>query len=177
MRDAVLLEDAGLVAEMEYGGVPVAALADRDLHEVIGARGRGHRAKQGGRRQWTEQVILGELLAQTLERDGVPVERRLNLGGTFICDRAIRSGDIDAYVEDTGTALTANFRQPVGRDPDAVLQITRELYARAGVSVLDPLGSTTRSRSRAQGRRRRSRPPHGRRSAGGGRRVDAGIRV
>ena len=93
-----------------------------------------------GSKNFTEQVILGELLAQTLERDGVAVERRLNLGGTFICDRAIRSGDIDAYVEYTGTALTAIFRQPVGRDADSVLATTRELYARAGVSVLDPLG-------------------------------------
>ena len=45
------------------------------------------------------------------------VERRLNLGGTFICDRALRSGDIDVYVEYSGTALTAVFHQPVETDP------------------------------------------------------------
>ena len=93
-----------------------------------------------GSKNFTEQVLLGELLAQTLEREGVPVERRLNLGGTFICDRGVRSGDIDAYVEYTGTALTAIFHERTGRHPDAVLARTRELYAKSGVSLLEPLG-------------------------------------
>ena len=39
----------------------------------------------------------------------MPVVRKLNLGGTFICDRALRSGDIDVYVEYTGTAVTADL--------------------------------------------------------------------
>ena len=52
-------------------------------------------------------------------RDGLTVERRLNLGGTFICDRALRSGDIDVYVEYTGTADTAVFKKPVETDPRA----------------------------------------------------------
>lgn len=93
-----------------------------------------------GSKNFTEQVLLGELIAQTLEREGIRVTRRLNLGGTFICDRAIRSGDIDVYAEYTGTAVTAIFREPAGRDPDAVLAKTRELYARVGLSVLPPLG-------------------------------------
>lgn len=93
-----------------------------------------------GSKNFTEQVLLGELLAQTLERHGIAVERRLNLGGTFICDRAIRSGDIDAYVEYTGTALTAIFKAPVAHDANAVLNSVREAYARAGVSALAPLG-------------------------------------
>lgn len=93
-----------------------------------------------GSKNFTEQVLLGELLAQTLEREGLQVTRRLNLGGTFICDRAIRSGDIDLYAEYTGTALTAIFREAVVRDRDAVLEKTRELYGRTGLSVLPPLG-------------------------------------
>lgn len=94
-----------------------------------------------GSKNFTEQVILGELLAQTIERDtDVPVVRKLNLGGTFICDRAIRSGDIDIYVEYTGTALTAIFHQPVAHDREAVLAKTRELYADAGITALDALG-------------------------------------
>ena len=65
-------------------------------------------------------MILGELMAQTIERyAGLPVDRRLNLGGTFICDRALQTGDIDLYVEYSGTALTAVFKQPVQRDPAA----------------------------------------------------------
>src|SRR5439155_1243351 len=83
-----------------------------------------------GSKNFTEQVVLGELLAQTLERAGLPVTRRLNLGGSFICDRAIRSGDIDAYVEYTGTALAAILKQPVIKDPDAALESLREAYGR-----------------------------------------------
>ena len=93
-----------------------------------------------GSKNFTEQVVLGELLAQTLERRGVTVTRRLNLGGSFICDRAIRSGDIDAYVEYTGTALAAILKQPIVKDPAAVFTTVRDEYARAGLSVLPPLG-------------------------------------
>ena len=93
-----------------------------------------------GSKNFTEQVILGELLAQTLERRGVEVTRRLNLGGTFICDQAIRAGDLDVYVEYTGTALTAILKQPVSRDSDQVLTTMREMYADKGLSVLPPLG-------------------------------------
>ena len=71
-----------------------------------------------GSKNFTEQLILGEIVAQTIEREtGLPVERRLNLGGTLICDRALLTGDIDVYVEYTGTALTAIFHQPPSNDP------------------------------------------------------------
>ena len=93
-----------------------------------------------GSKNFTEQILLGEMLAQTLESRGVLVERRLNLGGTFICDRAIRAGDIDVYVEYTGTALTAIFRQPPDTDARRVLEAVRRRYADAGLTVLDPLG-------------------------------------
>ena len=93
-----------------------------------------------GSKNFTEQVVLGELLAQTLERRGIPVTRRLNLGGTFICDRAMLSGDIDVYVEYTGTALTAILQQPVLKDPDVILSNLRDAYSRRGLSVLAPLG-------------------------------------
>jgi osmoprotectant transport system permease protein len=66
-----------------------------------------------GSKNFTEQLILGEIVAQTIEREaGLSVRRRLNLGGTLICDRALLAGDIDVYVEYTGTALTAIFQQP-----------------------------------------------------------------
>jgi osmoprotectant transport system permease protein len=93
-----------------------------------------------GSKNFTEQVILGEVLAQALEREGLDVTRRLNLGGTFICDRAVRAGDVDVYVEYTGTALTAIFREPVSRDRAAVLDRVRELYAATGLTAAAPLG-------------------------------------
>ena len=94
-----------------------------------------------GSKNFTEQVILGELMAQAIERyAGLAVDRRFNLGGTFICDRALQAGDIDLYVEYSGTALTAIFKQPVARDPAAVLGAIRERYADTGRTMLAPLG-------------------------------------
>src|SRR4051812_43101467 len=96
------------------GAVAVALLA-----AGAGAASRASRAGvvRVGSKNFTEQIVLGEILAQAIERAGVPVERRLNLGGTFICDRALRSGDIDVYVEYTGTADIAVFKDPVDTDP------------------------------------------------------------
>jgi osmoprotectant transport system permease protein len=94
-----------------------------------------------GSKNFTEQVILGELMAQAIERyAGLPVDRRLNLGGTFICDRALQTGDIDLYVEYSGTALTAVFKRPVQRDPAAVREDIRVRYADTGRTMLSPLG-------------------------------------
>jgi osmoprotectant transport system permease protein len=94
-----------------------------------------------GSKNFTEQVLLGELMAQAIERyTELPVDRRLNLGGTFICDRALQSGDIDLYVEYSGTALTAVFKRPVERDPRVVLDDVRALYAETGRMTLEPLG-------------------------------------
>lgn len=94
-----------------------------------------------GSKNFTEQVILGEIVAQTIEREtGMRVERRLNLGGTLICDRALLSGDIDVYVEYTGTALTAIFHQRPSNDPRAVMDRVRGLYADTGRTLLAPLG-------------------------------------
>ncbi len=94
-----------------------------------------------GSKNFTEQLILGEIVAQTIEREtGLPVDRRLNLGGTLICERALASGDIDVYVEYTGTALTAVFHQPLAGDTAAVLQTVRDAYARTGRTLLEPLG-------------------------------------
>ncbi len=94
-----------------------------------------------GSKNFTEQVILGELLAQVVERTTeLRVDRRLNLGGTFICEEALRAGAIDAYVEYTGTALTAIFHQPVARDREQVYARVAAAYAATGRAVLPPLG-------------------------------------
>ena len=88
-----------------------------------------------------EQVLLGEILAQTIERDThLPVSRRLNLGGTFVCDRALRAGEIDVYVEYTGTAYTAILKQPPIGDRQKVLGDVRRRYGEAGLEWLEPLG-------------------------------------
>jgi glycine betaine/choline ABC-type transport system substrate-binding protein len=94
-----------------------------------------------GSKNFTEQLILGEIVAQSIERDtGLQVRRQFNLGGTLICDRALLSGDIDVYVEYTGTALQAIFHQPSSNDRDAVMDTVRHLYADSGRTLLPPLG-------------------------------------
>ncbi len=66
-----------------------------------------------GSKNFTEQVVLGEILAQQIERTlHVPVEHKLNLGGTLLAHQALVQGDIDLYPEYTGTALTAVLKQP-----------------------------------------------------------------
>ncbi|HEX6086844.1 MAG TPA: glycine betaine ABC transporter substrate-binding protein [Thermoanaerobaculia bacterium] len=93
-----------------------------------------------GSKNFTESVILGELLAQKLEGAGCKVERRLNMGGTFVCDSAIRSGAIDAYVEYSGTALTAILKQPSMNDRARVNAIVQSEYAKRGLDWSPPLG-------------------------------------
>jgi osmoprotectant transport system substrate-binding protein len=102
----------------------------RPDHPVIGAK------------NFTEQVILGELLAQEIEaKSSLKVERRFYLAGSYICNQALVAGRIDAYVEYTGTALTAILKQPVDRNPKSVLDVVRRLYAsRYGVTAADSLG-------------------------------------
>jgi osmoprotectant transport system permease protein len=122
--------------------VPAAAAVVAAI--VLVGSGAAARRERGaivvGSKNFTEQLVLGELLAQTIERAGVPVDRRLNLGGTLICERALLTGDIDVYVEYTGTALTAVFHQPVINDPSAVFDSVRTLYAKTGRTLLPPLG-------------------------------------
>ncbi len=95
-----------------------------------------------GTKNFTEQVILGELLAQEIEaKSNLKVERRFYLAGSYICQQAMVSGRIDAYVEYTGTALTAILKQPLDRDPQAVLNTVRRLYAsRYNITAAAPLG-------------------------------------
>jgi len=95
-----------------------------------------------GSKNFTEQVILGELLAQQIERTThLSVERRLNLGGTFICHQALVAGQIDAYVEYTGTALTAILKKPVSTDAKQVFDTVRKEYQdQFKIEWTEPLG-------------------------------------
>ena len=107
---------------------------------ALGPRGgRGERVVVASK-NFTEQVLLGEILAAVLEDRGFSVERRLNLGGTSLCHAAVQSGQVDAYVEYTGTALTDVLKQPADSDPDRVLATVRSGYERLGLAVLPPLG-------------------------------------
>lgn len=103
---------------------------------------RGRETIVVGSKNFTEQIVLAELFAQQIEaHSSLRVERRLNLGGTFICHQALVSGKIDLYPEYTGTALTAILNDPPQYDPAEVFRRVQEEYrARFNVEVLPPLG-------------------------------------
>src|SRR5450432_4944221 len=82
-----------------------------------------------GSKFFTEQVILAELLAQHIEaRTGIHVERKTNLGGTLLCQKALESGQLDLYVEYTGTALTAVLNEAPGGDSKTVYERVKKGY-------------------------------------------------
>jgi glycine betaine/choline ABC-type transport system substrate-binding protein len=95
-----------------------------------------------GSKNFTEQIILAELFAQQIEaHSALHVERKLNLGGTFICQDALVSGKIDLYPEYTGTALTAVLKEPPQNNPSEVFRIVNEEYqTKFNVEEMAPLG-------------------------------------
>jgi len=108
---------------------------------VIGLRaGTGNRIVVGSK-DFTEQVILGEMVAQLIEsRAGLEVSRQFELGGD-ICHRGLLTGEIDCYVEYTGTAFTAILKHEPLTDPRAVYnQVKQEYASRFNLELLDPLG-------------------------------------
>ena len=93
-------------------------------------------------KDFTEQDILGELLAQQIEATtNLKVDRRFRLGGSFICHSAITSGKIDAYIEYTGTSFTGILKQKPVNDPKEVYQKLKQLYAQQfNLEVMPSLG-------------------------------------
>ena len=95
-----------------------------------------------GSKNFTESLILGELLSQLIEADThLKVERRFYLAGTYICQQALLAGRIDIYPEYTGTALTAILKQQVGGDKAEVYRRVKSEYeARLGLTLGPPFG-------------------------------------
>ncbi len=95
-----------------------------------------------GSKNFTEQAILGELVAQHLEaKTHLHVVRRFYLSGSYICQQALLAGRIDSYVEYTGTALTAILKEAPMKDRTAVYERVKSEYAaRFHFDVAPPLG-------------------------------------
>ena len=95
-----------------------------------------------GSKNFSEQSLLGEIVAQHLEaRLHQPVTRRFYLAGSYICQQALLAGRIDTYVEYTGTALTAILHDPLESDPSAVFsRVQSEYRQRFDLAVLPSLG-------------------------------------
>jgi osmoprotectant transport system substrate-binding protein len=109
------------------------------LAVLAGCRGDG--TVTVGAKDFLEQDVLAEAIAQELEARGLSVERRLHLGGTHLAHEAVRSGEIDLYVEYTGTALVEILDHEPMNDPDRVLEIVADGYLeRWDLVVAEPLG-------------------------------------
>jgi len=95
-----------------------------------------------GSKFFTEQVVLAELLAQHIEaKTGIPVIPKTNLGGTLLVHKALLAGELDLYVEYTGTALTAVLNETPQGDSAAVYDRVKLLYSeRFHLEVTEPLG-------------------------------------
>lgn len=94
-----------------------------------------------GSKNFTEQYVLAEIYAAALENAGLKVERKINLGGTLIAQKALTTGEIDLYPEYTGTALIAVLKAPVESNADAVLQKVKAYYEKEyDLTWLKPAG-------------------------------------
>jgi glycine betaine/choline ABC-type transport system substrate-binding protein len=92
-----------------------------------------------GCKNFTEQIVLGEMIAQQIEnKTHLPVERRFYLGGTYIAHQGILAGRIDIYPEYTGTALTAVLKEPATSNPQAVYDRVKSEYERRFHLTLGP---------------------------------------
>jgi osmoprotectant transport system substrate-binding protein len=104
--------------------------------------GAGSKTIVIGSKDFTENIILGEIIAQMLEaKTDLKVERKLNMGGTFVNFEALKKGDIDIYADYTGTGLTAQLKMDVINDADKVYNIVqKEFNKRFKLKWLRPFG-------------------------------------
>ena len=133
----------GMPVALIVGGVfAYFSASTSSSNEPWGPSAAEGRTVRVGTKNFTEQLVLGELMAQLIEaRTDLHVERRFNLGGTMICHGALASGGIDLYAEYTGTALTAILERPVIADPDrAHAMVAREYRQRFSAEWLRPFG-------------------------------------
>lgn len=95
-----------------------------------------------GSKNFNEQLILGNMYADLIEhKTDIEVERKLNLGGSQVAFSALKTGDIDMYVEYTGTGLVNILNQPPQSDPDAVYDLVKkEFKQKYGLDMLKPIG-------------------------------------
>jgi osmoprotectant transport system substrate-binding protein len=108
---------------------------------VLAACRGERRSLRVGSKNFSESVLLGEIVAQALEARGVKVDRRLNLGGTFVCHRAMVAGELDLYPEYTGTAFTAILQQkPINDAVEVRQRVAREYVKRWDLRWSAPLG-------------------------------------
>ncbi len=132
MRKTDWMRMTGWIAVVSLTVVVMSCGTDREVDGII----------RVGTKNFTEQLILGEMISQLItEQTELRVIPRFNLGGTMICHGALVAGEIDLYPEYTGTALTAVLNQPVIADPDSAYRVVQEAYQQQfDATWLEPLG-------------------------------------
>jgi osmoprotectant transport system substrate-binding protein len=106
-----------------------------------GAQSNGKPTIRVGSKQFTEQLIIGNMYALLLEDAGYTVDRKLNLGGTAVVHQALVSGELDMYMEYTGSALAAILKLPLMADPQQVYDKVKEEYDKQfKLTWLKPMG-------------------------------------
>lgn len=95
-----------------------------------------------GSKDYSENIVVGEMFAQLIEaKTDLKVDRKLNMGGTFVCFEALKNGDVDVYPEYTGTALTAQLNMDVINDPDEAYRVVSDEFDKQfDVKWLEPMG-------------------------------------
>lgn len=95
-----------------------------------------------GSKDFSENIVLGEIISQLIEnKTDLSVNRKLNMGGTFVCFEAIKNGNIDIYPEYTGTGLTAQLGMDVIADADETYQVVSEEFQNQfAITWLEPFG-------------------------------------
>lgn len=94
-----------------------------------------------GSKNFTEQFVVAEIYAQALEKAGIEVQRRTNLGATLIAHQALVSGEIDFYPEYTGTALAAVVKGELEGDAQTIYNTVKDYYeTNLDLTLLDPSG-------------------------------------
>lgn len=96
-----------------------------------------------GSKQYTENILMGEIYAQLIEaKTDIPVTRKLNLGGTSVCMPAMEKGEIDLYFEYTGTAYNEILDHELepGTTADEILEVCQTELNDQGITMFDPLG-------------------------------------
>jgi osmoprotectant transport system substrate-binding protein/osmoprotectant transport system permease protein len=132
---------AGKAKTWALAGVIAVIVAVAAFSLSSGALSSSARSVVVGSKDFTEQVILGEMIAQTIEtKTDLRVERRFELGGD-LCHRGLLAGELDAYVEYTGTAFATILKHPPISDPREVYdRVKRDYESRFNLEWLEPLG-------------------------------------
>ncbi len=125
-------------APAESGDIPA---DEKTANKIAPVDGASNVSLSVGSKNFTEQYILGEIYVQALEAAGYNVKKDLDLGPERVADAALRKGEVDAYPEYTGTALTSAFGvkvEDVPKDPAQAYADAKAEYAKVNITALAP---------------------------------------